>query len=78
MLKIGDRVVCINPGIINRDRLDVNSTYIVLHIVNFNNNRLNGARIRISNDTNMYYKMSRFISLKEQRNKKLNQLICSK
>lgn len=74
MFKIGDRVICIDPGNISYSHINSDYTYIVQGYVNFRTGREKGIRISINNGTKSYYKISRFISLKEQRNKKLKQL----
>jgi len=78
MFKVGDRVVCINSGKIFN--LKYKYTYTIIEIINFHigQQKRNGIEIKINNGTKNYYKLSRFISLKEQRKEKLKELICSK
>jgi len=78
MVKIGDRVVCVNPGKINSEHLKIKCSYLVLFVIDFHASGLDGVKIRIDNDTKIFYKMKRFILLKEQRRDKLKQLECSK
>jgi len=78
MFKVGDRVVCINSGKIFN--LKYKYTYTIIEIINFHigQQKRNGIEIKINNGTKNYNKLSRFISLKEQRKEKLKELICSK
>ena len=71
MFKIGDKVVCIDVGKIQSD-LNYNVIYTVEYIIKFSKVH----KIKITNDSNNFYKIKRFISLKQYRKQKLYKLLC--
>lgn len=66
-MKIGDKVVCIDVG--NIKKLKQYQTYIIQDIID----ELDGVipQIKLNEVDHIYYKQSRFVSLKEYRKIKL-------
>lgn len=68
IFKEGDVVICVEPGKIAD--LCINTNYIVLGVVMFGKNQ----KVSINDNSKVYYKSSRFISLTKNRLDKLNKL----
>jgi len=78
MFKVGDKIICVVPGDTIYSNLNCDSIYTIEEVSSFKFYNDNTYNIRINNGKKIFFKSSRFISIKEQRARKLKQLICSK
>jgi hypothetical protein len=66
-MKIGDKVICVDVGVITR--LELNKIYTIDNILGLHDGVI--SQILLKEIDFVYYKQSRFISLKENRKLKL-------